>query len=99
MLESIVDLLDGLFFIVMILLTAVCTVGSIVAALRAVSRGTATSEIIQRKSVDDMQPVERLVGAQVLSVDDVLNPGGTEKIRSSLGGLSTLYMQGKKRAV
>jgi heme A synthase len=35
MLESTVDLLDGLFFIAMILLTAACILGSIVAALRA----------------------------------------------------------------
>jgi hypothetical protein len=38
MLESTIDLLNGLFLIAMILLTAVCIVGSIVAALRAVSR-------------------------------------------------------------
>jgi hypothetical protein len=49
MLESTADLLDGLFFIAMILLTAVCILGSIVAALRAVSRGTATSENIHAK--------------------------------------------------
>jgi hypothetical protein len=51
MLESTVDLLDGLFFIAMILLTAVCILGSIVAALRAVGRGTATSENIQGRAV------------------------------------------------
>jgi hypothetical protein len=51
MLESSVDLLNGLFFIAMILLTAVCILGSIVAALRAVSRGTATSENIQGSAV------------------------------------------------
>jgi hypothetical protein len=54
MLESTVDLLNGLFLIAMILLTAVCIVGSIVAALRAVSRGTAASESIHGKFVDDM---------------------------------------------
>jgi hypothetical protein len=54
MLDSAVDLLNGLFFIAMILLTAVCIVGSIVAALRAVSHGTATSESIQGYFVDDM---------------------------------------------
>jgi hypothetical protein len=54
MLESIVDLLNGLFTIAMILLTAVCVVGSMVAALRAVSRGTPTSEMMQRKFVGDM---------------------------------------------
>ena len=54
MLESTVDLLNGLFLIAMILLIAVCIVGSIVAALRAVSRGNATSDSIQGKFVDDM---------------------------------------------
>jgi hypothetical protein len=54
MLESTVDLLDGLFFIAMILLTAVCILGSIVAALRAVGRGTATSENIHGKLADDI---------------------------------------------
>ena len=54
MLESTVDLLDGLFFIAMILLTAVCILGSIVAALRAVGRGTATSENIRGKLADDI---------------------------------------------
>jgi hypothetical protein len=37
-----------------ILLMAFCIVGSVVAALRAVSRGTATSESIHGKFVDDM---------------------------------------------
>ena len=41
MLESTVDLPNGLFLIAMILLTALCIVCSIVAALRAVSRGNA----------------------------------------------------------
>jgi hypothetical protein len=54
MLESTVDLLNGLFLIAMILLIAVCIVGSIVAALRAVSRGNVTSDSIQGKFVDDM---------------------------------------------
>jgi len=54
MLESAVDLLNGLFLIAMILLTTVCIVGSVVAALRAVSRATATSESIQARFVDDM---------------------------------------------
>ena len=54
MLESTVDLLDGLFFIATILLTAVCILGSIVAALRAVGRGTDTSENIRGKLVDDI---------------------------------------------
>jgi hypothetical protein len=52
MLESAVDLLNGLFLTAMILLTAVCILGSIVAAFRAVNRGTATSESIQKKVVD-----------------------------------------------
>ena len=54
MLESTVDSLNGLFFIAMILLTAACIVGSIVAALRAVSWRNATSESIQGKFVNDM---------------------------------------------
>jgi hypothetical protein len=54
MLESTVDLLNGLFLIAMILLTAVCIVGSIVAAIRAVSGGTATSESILGNFVDGM---------------------------------------------
>jgi hypothetical protein len=54
MLESTVDLLDGLFFVGMVLLTAVCSLGSIVAALRAVSRGTAASENIHGKPADDI---------------------------------------------
>jgi hypothetical protein len=54
MLESAVDLLNGLFLIAMILLTTVCIVGSVVAALRAVGRASATSESIQAKFVDDM---------------------------------------------
>jgi hypothetical protein len=54
MLEGMVDLLNGLFLIAMVLLTAVCIVGSIVAALRAVSRGNAGSERIRGQFVDDM---------------------------------------------
>jgi len=54
MLESSVDLLNGLFLIAMILLTAVCIVGSIVAALRGVNRGSATSGSFQGNFVDDM---------------------------------------------
>jgi hypothetical protein len=54
MLESSVDLLNSLFLVAMILLTAVCIVGSIVAALRAVNQGTSCSESIPRKFVDDM---------------------------------------------
>jgi len=54
MLESTVDLLNGLFLIAVILLMVFCIVGSVVAALRAVNRGTATSESIHGKFVDDM---------------------------------------------
>ena len=38
MLESAVELLDGLFFAAVVLLIGFCAVGSMVAALRAVSR-------------------------------------------------------------
>ena len=85
MLESAVDLLDGLFFIAMILLTAVCIVGSIVAALRAVDRGTATSSSIQGTFVDDMQPVGRPIGVQVGSVGGLLSPVGPDEARSGPG--------------
>ena len=54
MLESTVDLLNDLFLVAMILLTVVCVVGSIVATLGAVNRGTATSETIQGNFPDDM---------------------------------------------
>jgi hypothetical protein len=54
MLETSVDLLNGLFLVAMIFLTTVCIIGSIVAALRAVNQGTSSSESIQRKFVDDM---------------------------------------------
>ena len=54
MLESIVDLLDGLFLIAAIVLMVFCIVGSIVAALRAVSGGTATSTRSPGKFVDDV---------------------------------------------
>jgi hypothetical protein len=49
MLESTVDLLNGLFSIALILVVMFSIVGSIVAALRAVSRGTVTSESVQGK--------------------------------------------------
>jgi hypothetical protein len=54
MLESTVDLLNDLFLIAMILLTVVCVVVSILAALCAVNRGIATSEGIQGDFLDDM---------------------------------------------
>jgi hypothetical protein len=79
MLESIIDLLNGLFFIATISLTAVCVVGSIVVALRAVGRETATSESIHRNLVDDTQPVERPVRTHVQSADSVLGSVGPEK--------------------
>lgn len=41
MLESTVDLMSGLCLTALILLMSICIVGSIVAALRAVSQGSA----------------------------------------------------------
>jgi hypothetical protein len=79
----------------MILLTAVCIVGSIVAALRAVSHGTATPESIQENFVDDMQPAGRPLGDQVRSVDGILNPVGSEKTRSAPGRPGHIYRTGK----
>jgi len=98
-LESTVDLLDGLFFIAMILLTAVCIVGSIVAALRAVGRGTATSSSIQGNFVHDAQPFGRSIGAQVRSVDGVLNPVRPEEARSGPGRPVDIYRATEKSAV
>jgi hypothetical protein len=43
MLDSALELLGGLFLTVLTLLIGSCIVGSMVAALRAVSRGSATS--------------------------------------------------------
>jgi hypothetical protein len=97
MLESTVDLLNGLFSIALILLMVFSIVGSIVAALRAVSRGTATSTGSQGKFVDDVQPVGRPLGAQVRSVDGVLKPVGPEKVRSSPGSLNTFLRQGTRK--
>jgi hypothetical protein len=79
MLESIVDLLDGLFLIAAIVLMVFCIVGSIIAALRAVSGGTATSRGSPGKFVEDMG--ERSEGfsdakPQVQSADSVLKPNG-----------------------
>jgi hypothetical protein len=99
MLESTGNLLDGLFFIAMILLTAVCIVGSIVAALNAISRGAATSESIRGKFVDDMQPAERPLGGQVLSVDDVLNPAGPKKAQSGPRRPLHIYRANEKKEV
>ena len=99
MLESTVNLLDGLFSIALILLTAVCIVGSIVAALHAISREAATSESIQGKFVDDMEPVERPFGGQGLSVDDVLNPVGPKKAQSGPGRPLHIYRANEKKEV
>jgi hypothetical protein len=99
MLESTVNLMDGLFFIAVILLTAFCIFGSIVAALHAISRGAATSESSQGKFVDDMQPVERPLADQVLSVDDVLNPVGPKKAQSGPGMPRHIYRANEKKAV
>ena len=52
--ESTVDLLNGLFSIAVILLMVFCIVGSIVAALRAVGRETATSTRSPGKFVNDV---------------------------------------------
>jgi hypothetical protein len=60
MLETIVDLLDGLSLIAVIVLTVFSVVGSIVAAFRAVSPGTSISTSRQRKLIDDVS--ERSVG-------------------------------------
>jgi hypothetical protein len=43
MLESAVELVDGLCFAAVVLLIGFCAVGSMVAALRAVSRASASS--------------------------------------------------------
>jgi len=79
MLENIVDLLDGLSFIAVIMLMIFSVVGSIVAALRAVSAGTATSTSSQGKFVDDVGG--RSVGLwdpkpQMRSADGVLKQNG-----------------------
>jgi hypothetical protein len=79
MLESIVDLLNGLSLIALMLLIVFSIVGSIVVALRAVSRGSATSEGVEGTLVNDMQPVGRPLGANLRSVDGVLNPVGRRK--------------------
>jgi len=47
MLESAVELLGGLFFGTVVLLIGFCVVGSMVAALRAVSRECASSPVRQ----------------------------------------------------
>ncbi len=99
MLESTVSLLDGLFSSAVILLTAFCIFGSIVASLHAIKRGAASSESSQGKFVDDMQPVERPLADQVLSVEDVLNPVGPKKAQSSPGTPRHIYRVNEKKAV
>jgi hypothetical protein len=79
MLESIVDLLDGLSLIAVIVLTVFSVVGSIVAALRAVSPGTAISTSSQGKFIDDVS--ERSIKLldpkpQMRSAGNVLNQNG-----------------------
>jgi len=99
MLESTVNLLDGLFFIAVILLTAFCIFGSIVAAMHATNRGAASSEGSQGNFVDDMQPVERPLADQVLSVDDVPNPVGPKKAQSDPVMPRHIYRPNEKKAV
>lgn len=79
MLESIVDFLDGLSLVAVILLPVVGVVGSIVVALSAVGRETATSTSSQRKFIDDVS--ERSIGLfdatpQIRSADNVLTRKG-----------------------
>ena len=51
MLESIIELLGGLCLSALTLLMSLCIVGSIVAALRAVSRGSGYCEYEEMKKV------------------------------------------------
>jgi len=99
MLESTVDLLNGLFFIAMILLTAICIVGSIVAALHAVGGGSANSSSIQQKFVDNIKPVEGPLGHQMGSVDSVLNPVAPDTGRFGPGMRVNIYRGTEKRTV
>jgi hypothetical protein len=79
MLESIVDLLDGLFLIAVMLLMVLGVVGSIVAALRAVGRENAISTSSQGKFIDDVS--ERSIGLHVGNV--VTNPNPISSIAST----------------
>ena len=99
MLDSTVELLVGLCLIALPLMISFCIVGSIVAALNAISRGAATSESIRGKFVDDMQPAERPLGGQVLSVDDVLNPAGPKKAQSGPRRPLHIYRANEKKEV
>ena len=56
MLESAVELLGGLFFGAVVLLIGFCAVGSMVAALRAVSRECASSPVRQQALVAHRTP-------------------------------------------
>src|SRR5882724_4690913 len=79
MLESIVDLLNGLFLIAVIVLIVLSIVGSMVAALRAVRGDTATSTSSQGKFVDDVgNRAEGLLNPKprMRSVDSVLRQNG-----------------------
>lgn len=82
MLESIVDLLHGLALVALILLMAFSILGSIVAALRAVSRASATSESNRGRCVYEIQLFERPLGERMRSANGALNPVGPEKSRS-----------------
>ena len=95
MLESTVNLLDGLFFIAVILLTTFCILGSIVASLRAINRGEPSSESVQGKLVHDMQPVERPLADQVLSVDDDKSGWPEESAIWSLD--ASAHLSGKRK--
>jgi hypothetical protein len=57
MLESAVELLGGLFFGAVVLLIGFCVVGSMVAALRAVSRERASSPVRQEALAANRTPV------------------------------------------
>jgi hypothetical protein len=79
MLESIVDLLDGLFLVAVSLLMVFGVVGSIVVALRAIGRETATPTHSQGTFIDDVS--ERSIGRldatpQMRSADNVLKRKG-----------------------
>lgn len=78
MLESIVELLAGLFLIALTLLMGSCIVGSIVAALRAVSNGSSYDEhqevkqvfsFVAELSVSDDRMVE--TGAMATTIADI----------------------------
>jgi hypothetical protein len=87
MLESIVDLLNGLSLIAVILLMIFCIIGSIVAALHGVGRGTTTSTSSLAEFVDDVDnPSEGLLDAkpQVRSAGSTRSPLGPGGSRSCL---------------